>query len=377
MLVITNALFYDGTGTEIKGKALLIKDGKFLSFVFNDAIPEHCRRIDARGKIVTPGLIDVHTHLGVTEQGVGKEGYDINETSHSITPEIRALDGINPMESGFSDARKSGVTTVQVMPGSANIIGGEMVVLKTAGNIVDYMIVREPSGMKAALGENPKRVHGERGKQPVTRMGLVAKLRETLIQAENYMKNRQAARHLGMENLVKVLRKEIPLRIHAHRADDIVTALRIKREFDIDITIEHCTEGHKIADFIAENGVRVSVGPSMSSRSKVELQDKNWSTVKVLLDAGVPCAITTDHPVIGIEYLITSAIHAIRGGITEQQALRAITLDAAKHLGVDSKVGSIEKGKDADFVIWSGNPFDLRSQVEKVFIDGKLVFSLE
>lgn len=373
MLAITNATIYEGTGNILKGRTILVKEGIFEMVSSQEKIPINYKIIDAAGKIVTPGLIDVHTHLGVSEQGVGKEGSDFNETSSSVTPQIRAIDGINPLESGFEDARKSGITTVQVMPGSANVIGGEMVVLKTVGTIVDEMILREPSGMKAALGENPKRVHGDKGKMPITRMGIAAKLRETLIETQNYLYSDDRNRKLGMENLVKVLQKEIPLRIHAHRADDIVTALRIKREFEIDITIEHCTEGHKIAEFIANHDVRVSVGPTLSTRSKVELQDKGWSTIKTLLDAGVPCSITTDHPVIGIEYLITSAIHAIRGGITEQQALKALTLDAAKHLGVEDRVGSIEVGKDADFVIWSGNPFDLRNRVEKVFINGEVI----
>ncbi|MEN2767064.1 amidohydrolase [Ornithinibacillus xuwenensis] len=374
MLAIKNTTIFDGTGNKIEDKVILVKNGKFESITNDKAIPDSYQVIDAAGKMVTPGLIDVHTHLGVSEEGVGKEGSDFNETSSPITPQVRAIDGINPMEKGFEDARKSGVTTVQVMPGSANVIGGEMVVLKTAGHIVDEMVVKAPSGMKAALGENPKMVHGPKGKMPVTRMGVAARLREKLIEAQNYLNGEQKERKLDMENLAKVIRKEIPLRVHAHRADDILTVLRIKREFDIDVTIEHCTEGHHIADYIAKHeDVRVSVGPTMSSRSKVELKDKGWNTIKTLMDAGISCSITTDHPVVGISYLVTSAVHAINGGITEEQALRAITIDAAKHLGVADRVGSIEVGKDADFVIWSGNPFDLRSQVEHVFIEGKAI----
>lgn len=373
MIAITNSLILDGKGQQLNGCCLLIKDGKIERIVSDQPIPEGYEIIDASGKTVTPGLIDVHTHLGVSEEGVGKEGHDFNETSDAATPQIRAIDGINPMEAGFEDARRAGVTTVQVMPGSANVIGGEMVVLKTAGHIVDEMVIKSPSGMKAATGENPKKFHGEKGRMPVTRMGVAALLREQLIEAQNYLDNGDEFRKLGLENLAKVLNKEMPLRVHAHRADDILTALRIKREFDIDITIEHCTEGHHIADYIAQHDIRVSVGPTMSTRSKVELKDKGWTTVKTLLDAGVQCSLTTDHPVVGIEYLITSAIHAIRNGITEQQALTAITSDAAKHLGVEERVGSIEAGKDADLVIWSGNPFNLQSKVECVFIDGKNV----
>lgn len=374
MLAITNAKVMNGRQEVFEGQTLLIEDGKFVS-VDATEVPADCNVIDAKGKVVTPGLIDVHTHLGVSEGGVGREGADFNETSDPITPEVRAIDGINPLEVSFSDARKAGVTTIQVMPGSANIIGGEMVVMKTAGHIVDEMVIKNPSGMKGAMGENPKRTYGSKDKLPITRMGLAARMREKFMEVEDYIKNgSNGKRDLGLEQLAKVLRKEIPMRIHAHRADDILTVLRLKQEFGFDLTIEHCTEGHKIANYIAKfEDVRVSVGPTMSTRSKVELKDKGWDTIKVLWDAGIPVSITTDHPVVGIEYLLPSAIYAIRHGLTEQQALQAITLNAAKHIGVADRVGSIEAGKDADFVIWDGNPFDLATNVEKVFIDGKEV----
>ena len=370
MIMIQNACVWDGTGEVIENCSLLIDEGKFIGVGKDLESPPDCRIIDAAGKIVTPGLIDVHTHLGITEEGIGKDGKDHNETSSAVTPQLRAIDGINPQDRGFEDARQAGITTVQVMPGSANVIGGEMSVLKTVGHIVDEMVIRSPSGMKAATGENPKVFHGGKGNMPTTRMGVAALLRENLIDAQNYLDSEKKERKLGMENLGKVLNKEIPLRVHAHRADDIATVLRLKREFGIDITIEHCTEGHQIAEYIAEHDVRVSVGPTLSTRSKVELKDKQWSTIKSLLDVGVPCSITTDHPVVGINYLLTSAIHAINHGITEEQALRALTSDAAKHLGVENRVGSIETGKDADFVIWSGNPFELQHHAEEVFIDG-------
>ena len=373
MIAVSNATIFNGKGEVIENHMILVKDGKLEAIVAQEELAGGYQVIDAKGKIVTPGLIDVHTHLGISEEGVGKEGQDFNETSSAVTPQVRAIDGINPMEAGFQDARRAGITTVQVMPGSANVIGGEMVVLKTVGTIVDEMVLKSPSGLKAATGENPKKYHGEKGRMPVTRMGVAALLRENLIEAQNYMNGDQKERKLGMENLSKVLNKEIPLRVHAHRADDILTVLRLKREFDIDVTIEHCTEGQHIAEFIAKHDVRVSVGPTLSTRSKVELKDKDWTTIKTLLDAGVPCSLTTDHPVVGIDYLVTSAIHAIRNGITEQQALTAITSDAAKHLGVDDRVGSIEPGKDADLVIWSGNPFDLRSKPEAVFINGQVI----
>ncbi|MGD7043225.1 amidohydrolase [Jeotgalibacillus proteolyticus] len=376
MKAVTNVTGVDGTGKQVKNIKILIEDGRFSKIGQDIEIPEGCEVIDAGGKYFTPGLIDVHTHLGVHEEGVGKEGQDFNETSRAATPQVRAIDGINPLEKGFSDARKAGVTTVQVMPGSANVMGGEMVVLKTAGTIIDEMVIKNPSGLKAAMGENPKRFHGDKGIMPTTRMGVAAILREKFIEAQNYSAKRKegkADRNLELENIVKVLDKEIPLRVHAHRADDIVTILRLKNEFQFNLTIEHCTEGHKITPFIAKHDVRVSVGPTMSPRSKIELADKGWNTLTALAEENIPFSITTDHPVIAIEHLMTSTILAVKNGLTEEQALRAITLDAAKHLGIDDRTGSVEVGKDADFVLWSGDPFDLRNKVEQTYINGELV----
>lgn len=373
MLAIKNATVFDGNGNTLDAQTILIEDGKFKQIDGELNIPDNYEVIDAGGKIITPGLIDVHSHLGVVEEGIGSNGVDSNETSSATTPEVRALDAIDPTEVGFQDCRNEGITTVQVMPGSANVIGGEMVVMKTVGNIVDEMLLRSPSGMKAALGENPKNAHGSKGKPPKTRMGIAALLRSKLIEAQNYLNSDKKERNLGLENLVKVLNKEIPLRIHAHRANDIVTALRIKREFDIDMSLEHGTEGHEIAEFIAKHDVPVSVGPTMSSRNKVETKRKGWHTIKRLTDAGVSCSLTVDHPVIGVRFLRTSLVHAIREGLSEQEALKSITINAAKHLGVEDRVGSIEAGKDADFVIWNGNPFHLQDEVEAVYIDGQLV----
>lgn len=380
MLALTNVKGFDGQGNRLENTTILMEGGKFKEIGENLSIPEGFEVIDAQGKIVTPGLIDVHTHLGIHEEGIGAEGHDYNEISSPTTPEARALDGINPREKGFEDARRAGVTTVQIMPGSANVIGGEMVVLKTAGHIVDEMLVKSPSGLKAATGENPKRFYGTKGKLPTTRMGTAALLRQKFIEAQDYLEKRKegkTVRKLDLENIAKVLNKEIPLRVHAHRADDIVTVLRLKREFDIELTIEHCTEGHFIAPFIAKHNVRVSVGPTMSTRSKIELADKGWQTLTAFAEAGVPFSLTTDHPVVGIEHLTTSAILAVKNGLSEDQALQAITINAAKHLGVEDRVGSIEEGKDADFVLWSGDPFDLRSKVEQTYINGELIFCLD
>lgn len=377
MLYIKNATIFTGYETLTEGQ-IIIENGKFKEIGEQLDAPEHAEVMDAKGKTITPGLIDVHTHLGVHEEGIGPAGQDFNETSAESTPEVRAIDGINPQERGFTDARSFGITTVQVMPGSANVIGGEMVVLKTVGTVVDDMVIKHPSGLKAATGENPKRVHGGKGKMPTTRMGVAARLREKLVEAQHYMVQREkgaCGRNLGLEHIVKVLKKEIPLRVHAHRADDIVTVLRIKQEFDIPLTIEHCTEGHQIVDFLAkQQDLRVSVGPTISTRSKQELADKGWHTIVALANAGIPVSITTDHPVVGIEHLMTSAILAVKNGLPEKTALQALTVNAAKHLGVENRVGSIEVGKDADFVIWDGDPFDLRTHVNATFIDGQKVY---
>ncbi|WP_078381118.1 amidohydrolase [Sutcliffiella halmapala] len=379
MLAITNATILTGLGNILENATLVLNNGKIENLGFSISIPSNYEVIDATGKYITPGLIDVHTHLGVHEEGIGKEGHDFNETTSATPTHVRALDGINPREKGFDFARKAGVTTVQIMPGSANVLGGEMVVLKTIPTtIVDEMILLEPSGMKAAFGENPKKVHGSKGKFPETRMGVAALFREQLVQAQNYLdkkrKNNETERDLKMENLAKVLTGKMPIRAHAHRADDIVTVLRLRKEFDIDITIEHCTEGHLIADFLAKQEVRVSVGPTMSSRSKVETSNKGWETLYSLAEAGVAFSLTTDHPVVSIDYLWTSVIHAVKHGITEELALKSVTLHAAKHLDLDDRIGSLEIGKDADVTIWSGNPFDLRSHVEKTIINGTVVY---
>lgn len=378
MKAYTNATIIVGDGTVIENGTIIIENEKIKDVGVNVNIPKEADVYDVTGKTITPGIIDVHTHLGVHEEGVGPAGADFNEVTSASTPYVRALDGINPMEKGFEVARRSGVTTVQILPGSANVIGGEIITVKTVGTIVDEMIVKSPSGMKAAFGENPKRVHGD--KVAKTRMGVAAVFRQELIKAQNYMnkldKGEDVPRDLGLENLVKVLKKEIPLRAHAHRADDIITVLRLVKEFDIDVTIEHCTEGHHIADFIKKHNVRVAVGPTMSSRSKVENADKGWHTLLALEEAGVPFSITTDHPVVGIEYLITSVAQAVKNGLNEASAWKSVTLNAAKHIGIDDRVGSLEKDKDADLVIWSSHPFDVTANVEKTIIDGKVVYEL-
>ncbi|QHE51920.1 amidohydrolase [Pontibacillus sp. HMF3514] len=375
MYAIVNASGFNGKGDKFEQQTILIKEGKLERVDSSKEFPEGYEVIDATGKVITPGLIDVHTHIGVFEQGIGNEGHDFNETSSATTAQIRALDGINPFDQGFEDARQGGVTTVQILPGSANVIGGEMAIVKTAGTVVDEMVVQAPSGLKAATGENPKRVHGGKGNLPTTRMGVAALLRQKLIEAQNYLENKEDKdRNLELEQIAKVLEKKIPLRVHAHRAEDIATVLRVKNEFNIDVTIEHGTEGHLMTDFIAKHNVSIAVGPTMTSRSKVELVNRGWHTLPAFAEANIPFAITTDHPVVTIEHLMTSAIMSVKHGLDESIAMKALTLNAAKHLGIDNRVGSLEEGKDADIVFWSGDPFDLRNSVERTMIDGRWVF---
>lgn len=383
MLLLKNAYIYTMTRGVINNGSILVEEGKIKAVGETIHAPENVKQIDVNGGIVTPGLIDVHTHLGIYEEVVGPAGADGNELTDPATPHVRALDAINPMDKGFKDAYQSGITTVQVMPGSGNVIGGEMCVLKTYGTIVDEMVIKSPSAMKIAFGENPKRVYGGKKQMPSTRMGIAAVLRSELVKAQNYMKKLELSendpekapeRDLRLENLAKVLKRDIQVRAHAHRADDIVTALRIADEFNLDLTIEHCTEGHKIADFIKSKGVLVSVGPTMSNRSKIELGDKGWHTLPILAKHGIPFSITTDHPVVPIEHLVTSASYAVSEGLDATQALEALTINAAKHMKVDDRVGSIEEGKDADLVIWTGDPLHYMSKVQKTIINGQVIF---
>jgi len=384
MIAIINAKINTITQGMIENGTILIEGGKIKAIGQQIEIPKDAMIIDGKDQYVTPGLIDEHTHLGVYEETVDWAGADGNEMTDPSTPHVRALDAINPLEQGFIDAYQGGVTTVQIMPGSANVIGGEMSIVKTFGRVVEEMIVKELSGVKVAFGENPKRVYGQKNQMPSTRMGTAAVLRENLTKAKNYLKKLEQGKEdptklpdidLKMETLIKVLKKEIPIRAHAHRADDIMTAMRIAQEFDIDLTLEHCTEGHKIADIIAQKGYRAAVGPTMSNRSKIELGDMGWHTLVELDQAGVPVSIITDHPVIPIEYITVTAAIAVREGLDERTAWKAITINPAKHMGIDDRVGSLEVGKDADIVLWSGDPFDYRTKVDMTIINGNIVYN--
>lgn len=383
MLAIKDGKIYTMAGSIIEKGTILVDNQKIKAIGVNVEIPEGAEVIDASGKTIMPGIIDAHSHIGIFEEGMGFEGADGNEMTSPSTPHLRALDAINPMDTAFKEAYQGGITTVVSGPGSANVIGGLGVALKTYGKVIDEMVILAPSGLKCAYGENPKRVYSSQKKMPSTRMGTAAVMREELIKAQSYLKKLEKAetdpdkapdRDLKMEALVKVLKKEIPLRAHAHRADDIVTALRIAEEFDVNITIEHCTEGHLIADFLAKKGVDVIIGPTLSSKSKIELQNLTFETGRILYEAGVKFAIMTDHPVIPQQYLPICAALAHKDGLPEEEALKAITINAAEIIGVGDRVGSLEVGKDADIIVLSGHLFDYKTVVEKTIINGEIIY---
>lgn len=381
MKAIVKARINPVTAPIIENGSILIKGKKIIALGSNITIPTSAEIISARGKTIIPGLIDAHTHLGIDEEGLGWEGEDYNEIAEPITPQLRAIDGINPADIGLASARKHGITTVMVAPGSANVLGGEAAAIKTKGTVIDQMIVKSPVGIKAAFGENPKNVYGKLDKSPITRMGIAALLREALIEAEDY-RNQKAAklkagetiyRELKNESLLKILNKEIPLKAHAHRADDIMTAIRIAREFNLDLTIEHCTEGHLIADQIAAAGFAAAVGPSLTGKSKVELKQQDFKTAAALAAAGVKIALVSDHPVTPVKNILFYAMLAVKAGLSKQEALKAVTINPAEILGVENRVGSLAVGKDADLLIFNGDPLTFASNLESVMIDGDLI----
>lgn len=383
MLAIINGRVITMTGKEYE-KGTILTDGQKIAKVgSNISIPEGAEVIDAAGKIVMPGLIDAHCHVGILEEVYRQEGNDVNESTEPVTPHLRAIDGINPEDLGFQDALEGGVTTVVTGPGSGNVICGENLAMKTFGRVVDEMVIKNPIGLKVAFGENPKRVYGSQSKMPMTRMATAALFREALVKAENYMakmeRQRQRTeeaffeRDLKMEVLCKVLKREIPIRAHAHRADDIMTAIRIAEEFNLKIIIEHCTEGYKVADQLAKRGIPAVVGPFLTNRAKVELKDRTLANPYFLAKAGVKIAFMTDHPVIPINYLALSAALAVREGLDEQEAMKALTVNAAQILGLQDRIGTLEPGKDADIIILNGPLFELKTRVEKVIVAGKII----
>lgn len=385
MLVIRNGRIHTITNGIIERGSILIQDGKIAAIGTDVPVPAGAEVIDAEGRWVQPGIIEAHSHLGVCEQDVAQAGDDTNETVDPCTPHVRAIDAINPRDTGLKDAVEAGITAAWMTPGSANVIGGQAATCRTWGATVEEMVMNPFSAMKGALGENPKRFYSGKGKI-TTRMGSAGCLRELFYKARNYMRKQEAAREKGtdlpdydpkLEPVCAVLRHEVPLRMHAHRQDDIMTAIRLAREFDYDLIIEHCSEGYMIADAIAaEHRVKgVTVGPVLTARGKIETANKVWESAGIMQRAGLTTAIITDHPVTPVQYLPLCAALANRAGMDELEALKAITINSAILAGVGDRVGSLEVGKEADIAIFTGHPFDIwKTETVATIIAGQVVY---
>lgn len=372
-LALTGATLMTATRGNIDNGILVIRNSTIAEIGTNIRIPRDSEVWDLKGKVVIPGMIDAHTHLGLRQDGVGPEQSDEDEVENPIVPHIRAIDAINPEDIGFSDALKGGVTTVGVMPGSYNVVCGQPAAVKVVGRTLEEMLVSAPVGMKISFGERPKGAYGNRKKSPMTRMGISAILREALIKTHNYMK-RKGERDLRMESLIPVIKKTIPFRAHAHRADDIMTAMRIAKEFSVRLVIEHGTDGYKVAAELAAAKVPVVHGPWIKVRGNVEQSGRNPESPRILIENGVLTSFSTDHPVIAIQNMRLQATHAVEEGVSENEALKAITINSALIMGIEKRVGSLEKGKDADLVILSGPPFTGGSRVEAVVINGMVAW---
>ena len=383
MLVLKNGNVMTMAGPAFVGD-VAIENGKIVavgqSLSYSDAEVR-----DVTGMTVMPGIVDPHCHIGMWEDAMGFEGADGTECTNPITPELRAIDAINPYDRCFEEAAAGGVTTCVTGPGSANVIGGQFVAIKTYGDSVDDMVLRFPVAVKAAFGENPKRVYNGKNQTPSTRMATAALMRKALIEAQEYNEKlergkadpeKMPERNLGKEILARVIRRELPMKIHAHRADDILTAIRICREFKLRYTLDHCTEGYLITDklkeALSEDCEGIIVGPLLTDRSKIELKNLSFKAPKVLEQAGIEYAMMTDHPVTPEQYLPICTAVAVREGASEEGALKAITINAAKITGIADRVGSIEVGKDADIAVFSGHPFDFRSRCVLTLVNGKV-----
>lgn len=374
---ITNARIVPITSPPFTG-TLLATDGVITAVGPELEIPEGVQRIDAHGAWLLPGLIDAHVHLGMHPEGEDSSGTDVNEMTDPNMAAVRAIDAIDPFDPGFDDALAGGITTVNVNPGSGNPIGGQTVAIHTHGRWIDEMVLRAPSGIKSALGENPKRIYGGKGKTPSTRLGTAMVIREAFIEAQNYMAAADPAkRDAKLEALAMVLRREIPWRQHAHRTDDVATALRLAEEFGYELVLDHGTEAHVLADVVAARNVPVLIGPLFTTKSKVELRGRSLANPRRLAEAGVEISIITDHPVIPINFLIHQCTLAVKEGLDPDTALRAVTINPAKVLGLEDRLGSLEVGKDADVVLWSGDPLNVLSRALRVWIGGKQVMEYD
>lgn len=385
MIILKNAKVITMAGGPEEGEKLdiAIENGK-ITAVGAELSIENAVEYDLTGCVAVPGFIDAHCHIGMFEDGMGFEGDDGNEMSSTSTPEMRAIDAINPFDRCFEEAARGGVTTCVTGPGSANVVGGQFAAIKTHGRDVEDMLLRAPVAMKAAFGENPKRVYSAQ-KSIFTRMQIAAILRKTLTKAAEYEKKVALAKDdpaklpekdLGMEAMLPVIRRELPLKVHAHRADDILTALRIAKEFNIRLTLDHCTEGYLIPELIKEGaaatGAGVIIGPLLSDRSKIELRNQSFEAPRILYENGVEFAMMTDHPVIPEQYLPVCASIAVKEGLPEYEALKSITINAARIVGIDDRVGSIEVGKDADIAVFNGDPLDVRARCVLTVINGEI-----
>lgn len=353
---------------------MLIRDGKIAKIAHTIYPEKDVQIINAEGLHIFPGFIDAHSHIGIAEEQTTAQTDLSNEGTNPVTPFIRAIDGINPMDSAFHNALTAGITGVMVGPGSSNPIGGQFAFIKTHGRCVDDMVVLAPAAIKLAFGENPMSTYGLSGTMPSTRMGIASVIREELFRAQQYLQNCDAQKDYRLECYRELFEGKIPLKAHVHRADDIFTAIRIAKEFGLGLTLDHCTEGHLIAEEIAASGFPAIVGPSLASRTKEEVAYSDFKTPGILHKKGVPVALTTDHPVSRIQYLPLCAALAAKEGLGKQAALRAITIEAAKICRVDHRLGSLREGKDADLAIFDGNPLEISFSVCMTIINGQVVW---
>ena len=376
-------------GKDIEDGCIHIIDGKIAEIGRRDEIvihpASHEKVIEVPHGLIMPGLIESHCHMGITEEKKGMEGDDCNETVDPVTPYLRAVDAINTMDAAFDDAVRAGITSAMIGPGSSNVVGGQFAFVKTMGRRIDDLIVKAPAAMKVAFGENPKVNYSGQNKSPATRMAIAGMLRRELSRAVSYARQKEEAARKGdafeedfsMECWLPVLRGEIPLKAHVHRVDDIFTAIRVAKEFGLRMTLDHCSEGHLIAEELAAEGFPAIVGPDLASRSKIEVQNMAFKTVGVLNHAGVLTAITTDHPVSLIASLPLCAGLAVKSGLAMEEGYRAITINAARICGVEKSVGSLEVGKDADIAVFSGNPMEVFTRTLYTIIDGRIVYEAE
>ncbi len=385
-MLITNGAVHTMEQLIIPNGYVAISGGKIARVGPMEERPQHWEgeTLDAEGGHILPGFVDAHCHLGMFGDALGFEGDDGNESTDPCTPHLRAIDAVNPLDHCFKEAREAGVTTVLTGPGSANPISGQFAALKTAGRWVDEMVVKAPVCMKLALGENPKSVYNERHETPVTRMATAAIIRENFRKALEYAEKLERSAADGeeedkpdydakLEALLPVVRGELPVHIHAHRADDIATGVRLAKEFGLKCVIVHGTEGHLIPELLAREGIPVITGPCLGDRSKPELAHMTLENPAALARHGVETAICTDHPETPVQYLPLCAAMAVKGGMDPESALAGITIRAARIAGIDSRVGSLAPGKDADVVVTAGHPLDPLSRVRAVFIDGKQI----